>query len=530
LAAARWSQPPRLAIARAGAPMLAVAQSQARMIRSPAYWTLPSGRRFAAVGGCLLAILGFKFLLIARLGSPTPYFDQWAEPFDVYLPYLSHTLSFERLVLFHNEHRLLLTRLTALILLIFNGTWDPILQMLVGAVVHVAAIGFLLVALGRILKLTPLIFLLSFALLFYAVPFDWDNTLSGFQIQFYFLLLLSALSLLLLARAEGWSAEWLVGTLLATLGYFSVASGALILPAAIALALVQMALGRRKGAREFAGLALHAAIAIIILHDLLAYAARGTTDASLRQLFSSLMISASWPIAARSWPVVLQIVPAALVYAPVLILTARTFRQRPELSDRRWFYIALGCWLALQLIALSFGRTGGTIQSRYTDIFLIGVILNFAALLFLLTVDEPRKLLRCGAAIWIFAVLLGAGQKAVVNVIDEVSFRYASGQRQTENVKRFLATDDFAALDNKPTFDIPFTDAGLLRDTLRNPTLRAILPAELTGVQQHHRMRNMVLSQGPMLIPLGLALLMIVALFWVSRSSGEPDFATSERD
>jgi|tagenome__1003787_1003787.scaffolds.fasta_scaffold20964022_2 hypothetical protein len=493
------------------------------MIAPQSHWTRPFRSRSAAIGGCLLTILGFKILLIARLGSPTPYFDQWAEPFSVYFPYLSHSLSFGRLIEFHNEHRLLLTRLTDLALLILNGTWDPILQMLVGAVVHVAAIGILLIALGRVLKLDQLIFLLVFALLFHAVPFSWDNTLSGFQIQFYFLLLLSVLSLLLLSRAKAWSTEWLVGTLLATLGYFSVASGALILPAAIALALMQIALRQRSGVREFAGVALHAIIALVVLHDLLAYAPRtATVDASIRQLFSSLMITASWPIAARSWPVVLQVIPAAVVYGPMLVLTARVFRQRPAISDRLWFFVALAAWLALQLGALSFGRVGGTIQSRYTDIFIIGIILNFAALLFLLadpTEPKQRRFLSCGAAVWIFAVMLGAGQKAVGNVIDEVSFRYASGQRQTENVKGFLSTNDFAFLDNKPTYDIPFTDPKLLRDVLGNPTLRAILPGELTGVPQRRTLRDAVLSQGPMLIPIGLALLMIAALFSLSRSN-----------
>ena len=462
----------------------------------------------------MLAILGFKVLLIARLRNSTPYWDQWAEA-GVYLSYLSNTLSFDQLVAFHNEHRLLLTRATALALFVLNGSWDPILQMLVGAIVHVAAMGCLLIALGDILTRNRLLFLCVFTLVFYAVPFGWDNTLSGFQVQFYFLLLLGVLSLLLLSRARAWSAAWLVGTLLATLGYFSVASGALILPAAIVLALAQFAVGQRRGAGELAGIALQAALAAVLLHDLLAYAPRGAADVSVRQLFSSAMISASWPVAARSWPVALQMIPATLVWGPILLLTAQMLRERPALTDRRWRYVGLSAWIALQLIALSFARAGGTIQSRYTDIFVVGTILNFAALLFL-TAGRPepnrRRLLSWGAAIWIFAVMLGAGQKAVGNVADEVSFRFASGQRQAENVKAFLATNDFAALDKKPTFDIPFPDAGMLRDLLTNPALRAILPPELNGVAQRRPVRDAVLSQGPMLIPIGLALLVIAGM------------------
>jgi hypothetical protein len=107
--------------------------------------------------------------------------------------------------------------------------------------------------------------------------------------------------------------------------------------------------------------------------------------------------------------------------------------------------------------------------------------------------------------------MLGAGQKASGDVMDEVSFRYVSGQRQTENVKTFLTTNDFAALDNKPTFDIPFPDARALRELLGNPSLRAILPPELTGVERHRPVRRALLSQGPMFIPIGLALLLLAA-------------------
>src|SRR6185436_4129486 len=128
---------------------------------------------------------------------------------------------------------------------------------------HVVAIGCLLVGLGRILKLEHLILLLGFALLFWAIPFGWDNALMGLNLHFYLLLLLSILSLFLIARAPAWSPEWLLASLLATLGYLSFAPGSLILPAAIAVAVTQIAVGQRRGTRELAGIVAHAAIAMV---------------------------------------------------------------------------------------------------------------------------------------------------------------------------------------------------------------------------------------------------------------------------
>jgi hypothetical protein len=474
--------------------------------------------RRLAIGGCLAAVLGAKLWLIARLGNPTPYWDQWdAEAAGLYLPYLSQSLSFANWVAFHNEHRLLLTRATALALMLLSGSWDTILQMLFNALLHLSAIGFLLIVIGRVLNRTALMFFLVFALIFLAVPFGWDNTLGGFQMQFYFLILLGPVSLFMICHARAWSPWWLLGTLLGAAGYFSIASGALILPAAVILAVVQFALGRRTGPRELVGIAVHAVISIILLHDLLSYAPHvGTGGNSIGQMFSSIMISASWPIAAGSWPVVLRVIPAALVYGPILLLGALLLKQRPSIADRRWFYLALAAWLALQVFALSFGRAGGTVQSRYADIFVIGLLINCAALLYLIFAEpfgpKYRKLLFSGAAVWLLAVMLGAGQKATNNIVDDLSFRHSTGQMQTENVKNFLMTGDFAHLDNKPKLQIPHFSAERLRELLSQPALRAILPAALTGAAEQRGVKAAILSQGPMLIPLGLALMMMAAL------------------
>ena len=153
-------------------------------------------------------LLGAKILLIARFGMPTPYWDQWdAEAIGLYLPYLNGTLGLERFLAFHNEHRILLTRVNALTLLWLSGTWDPILQMLANAAIHVLGIALLVTLLGRLLDRTSLLFFLGLATLLFATPLGWDNTLGGFQIQFYYLLLLSPLCLHLVCHARALSAR-----------------------------------------------------------------------------------------------------------------------------------------------------------------------------------------------------------------------------------------------------------------------------------------------------------------------------------
>ena len=472
-----------------------------------------------ALAGCLAAVLGAKILLIARLGIPTPYWDQWdAEAAGLYLPWMEGRLDAAHWFAFHNEHRLVLTRASALALMRLTGSWDPIVQMLLNALVHVAAIGLLIALLGRLLDLARFLFLAAFTLLFFAVPFGWDNTLGGFQLQFYGLILLSVLSLHLIG-APAWSARWGFGTLLAALAYFAMASGALILPAAIALATLQIAFGRRNGARELAGIALHAVITLALLRDALSFSPHAT--ASIGAALDSLLVAASWPVAAASWPSILKIIPAALINAPVLVLALRLFRERPGLDDQRWFALALAVWLALQLLALSYGRPGGTPESRYSDIFLIGLVLNAAVWLHLL--HTPSRGLVFIASVWLFAVMLGAGQKATNNVIDGIAARVRTGQIQTENVKSFIATGDISHLAGKPLLHIPFPSAERLAGLLSDPRLRAILPPALTGAPEP-RVKTVIMTHGPMLLPLGLALLMLAALaVYRRRAVGSAD-------
>jgi hypothetical protein len=253
---------------------------------------------------------------------------------------------------------------------------------------------------------------------------------------------------------------------------------------------------------------LHIAITLALLRDALSFSPH--TTASIGATLDSFLVSASWPIAAASWPSILKIIPAALINTPVLILSVRLLKERPGLDDRRWFALALAGWLTLQLFALSYGRPGGTPESRYSDIFLIGVVLNAAAWLHLLH-TAPSRGLTFVASVWLFAVMLGAGQKATNNVIDGISARVRTGQTQTENVRKFVETGDFAHLAGKPPLHIPFPSAERLRDLLSDPKLRAILPPALTGAPEP-RAETVILTHGPMLLPLGLVLLMLAGL------------------
>jgi hypothetical protein len=120
---------------------------------------------------------------------------------SLYRPWLSGELKW---ILFaaHNEHRIFVSRMLSLILFWIGGDhWNPLLQMRVNALVHMAALGIVAgLLVGSLRASYRLAFLVLFVLLF-AMPFDWENVLVGFQSQFYILLLFTFPSLWLLSHA-----------------------------------------------------------------------------------------------------------------------------------------------------------------------------------------------------------------------------------------------------------------------------------------------------------------------------------------
>jgi hypothetical protein len=480
--------------------------------------------------GALAIILGAKLWLVANYGSSTPFWDQWVgEARQLYRPYLTGELSLGSLFAAHNEHRIFLTRLIALALFIVEGRWDPIMQTLVNAVIHSVGIGALVFMLSRTLDAARALLLAVLAALMFALPFGWANTLVGFQTPFYLLVLLAPASLWILYASAAWTTRWWLGTLVGILSYFTIASGALTLPAFAVIAAIQLGLGQRRGRGEVLGLLAHIALAAIILWDVSALPPPEEIQAkSLVNWYEPFSVVASWPVAKPSWPLILRAVTAIGLAIPVIVLAARLVQRRVSVRDPDWLVVAVACWTMLQMLALIYGRGITVLQSRYFDVLLLGPLASAAALLHLQS-DKAAAVRRASTAfacIWLAAMVSGLGQKAFDDIPGELAWRRETTEAQTRSLKSFLATGDFSALADKPLFQIPFPSAEYLRDTASDPIIRSILPPDLMNrPDPESKLKGVAIRQGQLLMPIGLALLMIALLLGAaaSRSAEQPN-------
>jgi hypothetical protein len=468
------------------------------------------------VGGCLAIILGAKLWLIAAYGSSTPFWDQWDEAKDLFRPYQSGTLKLADLFAAHNEHRIFLTRVLHLAQFAVEGRWNTVGETLVNAAVHVAAIGLLVVMLSRTLDLTGTLLLACLAMLCFTPPFGWGNTLVGFQLQFYLLVLLSPLSLWVLYPSAAWTPRWWLGTLLGAASYLTIASGALTLPAFIAVAVLQIACGQRRGAKELFGILAHTILAAALIWDIpvVPPADTGAIPKTFDGWLDIATLTASWPVSKPSWSVALRVLTALAIYAPVIALAIWLLKRTAPVRDPHWFPVAIACWAALQILSMLYGRGVAVLQSRYYDVILIAPFASAAALLSL-PVSGPtrRRGILVFACIWFAVITIGLGQKALGTIPDEFAWWRESVEPRTENLRNFLATGDFAAIADKPRFYIPFPSAEYLRDVASDPVVRGFLPPELTDRNAPpNKLNRYVLREGPLLIPVGLACLMLALL------------------
>ena len=112
--------------------------------------------------------------------------------------------------------------------------------MVANAALHVSAIVLLVTSFQRVLPRVSSLPFVLFSILVFALPLGWVNLLSGFQSQFYFVLIFSLLALRGFATSAALSWRWWTSLLCSVAAYFSLASGALTVAAALAVLILQM--------------------------------------------------------------------------------------------------------------------------------------------------------------------------------------------------------------------------------------------------------------------------------------------------
>jgi hypothetical protein len=177
-------------------------------------------------------------------------------------------------------------------------------------------------------------------------------------------------------------------------------------------------------------------------------------------------------------PVVMQ--------APALIALAVAFRRRD--TDRQAFLVfgGMAAWVWLQAAAMAYARYRSGLGSRYLDFVSAGTVLNFTAIVYLLTTvawraDVGRRVRNAVmglAVVWCGAVSFGVAW-AIPGLRRDIQTKIVESNEQERRVRAYLTSGDPKVLFEAGPMEIPYPDAARLQMFLDDPTIRSFLPREL---------------------------------------------------
>ncbi len=468
---------------------------------SPAASNQPTRQRWLALLAVFLVVFGARLWLIDRFGSPVPYMDQWdAEAQMVIKPWLNGEFSLAGLFSAHNEHRVLNSRLLTLALFCGNGQWDPLLEAVASSFLYAVLAVISVVGFSRLVEPRFRGAILIAVTLMGALPFGWENTLVGFQSQFYLLVLFSLLAMWGLGIQAPLSRGWWLGAAAGMLACLSMGSGffagAAVLAAMGMLFIKNPAAGWRRGDLATAAVCL----GLILFGFLTRTVVPG--HAVLRAQTIGVFVKSFGQCLA--WPWSANPAAALLVYAPLAALWWRSLR-RDEGRDpfRTRGFLLMSIWVVAQCAATSLLRGGGWQYppSRYSDLLAFGVLLNFCALLNLLggayALRRWRPAVFVAALLWVMFAGLGLARQTYTDVTAHLPAIRRRLQTQEKNVRDFVLTGDPSFVVGKKYPEIPYPDSSSITRVLADPKFRAILPPAL--LQEAHDSPNLALpDRGPL--------------------------------
>lgn len=433
----------------------------------------------ALAGALFLFLLAMKLTVIRLGGSPLPFADQWGHEANLlYIPYFEGSLGFRNFVIPVNEHRTLWNRIQELLLVVWSGQWDPILQMTTSAALH-AAIMTAVCAMfyrrfGRKYGLTAG-FLVAIV---FGIPFSWENTLQGIASHHYFLFGFSFLVIgfLVLRKSTGWA---IAGGLLAGVSsIFTMGSGWL----AVLACLPVLAYGAWRFKRPLGpeGGRLAVAVAVVLLGVNLIVFVPG--HAILRA--HSPMDFIWTALTAAAWPNAIFPPLAVVMWLPFLGHLYFYWVRRKEADRADEFLTAIGIWLLLQCATIGFARGASRlVPSRYFDMLAFQVVVNAMCLIRLFDwtaarADFSRIALKPAAALWTAFVVVGTANLGAFTMLADIPEWQRMQAKQLATLRSYLVTDDPEKINSKTREEIPYHDNAELIGYLRHPYVLTILPAE----------------------------------------------------
>ena len=397
-----------------------------------------------------LVIFGARLWLVNVAGVSIPYADEWEIGFYTITAWLNDTLTFSNIFKPYGEHPIALTRFLTLLLIALNGQWDPLLHMVVNAVIYTMTMVILVVILRKLLGNTLENWILLSIAIVAIPPYGWINILWGFQNCWYLLVFFSFLSLWGLLLSDNFTLKWWIGISSGLLACLNLASGFFALLIVIVLKLYLLAMNTEKIKQHLVTLSISIlTVSIFIIQLLKAPKHTELYSQNGHEFFTSLGKFMAWPWI--DYPGI-----SFLIYFPFLALVVTIVWLKRKPSQSELFIIALGGWVILQAIAMAFARGAGDgvhSISRYWEILSFGLIVNLFSFHFISQHEFGlpqliKRYINILACLWGILLLFGISD-ILVKSVPAIQHHHLRSSTHLKNIRTFYLTGDTNPLKNQ---------------------------------------------------------------------------------
>lgn len=449
--------------------------------------TIESGRlrRLEILALGLIAVfaaLAGRLMLIRDFGTVLPYQDQWRLiAIDVLQPWLKGTLSVGSFFQPANDHLDVLGRLYSFALLRANGQWNNLLEITLNAVLHGMTVLLLVITVVPAMSRFAAVVLALVAGLVAGLPYSWENSLFGAQINPILEVGFSLAYMRAMILAKNCSPGWWLGQAAAMLVLLTQRSGVLVLAPVAGLHLWRLWHGTGSRRAHVAGLLFVGLWSVMFFLIAPPFEETATMKAgSWRIVFDTILRQLGWPLSHPGW--------SLLIYLPLVWLALDRLGRRC-MSHPEVFLVLVGLWVAAHAAAIGYARGGVTtgFVSRYTDFLSLGYLANAACLMLLwqsLTGFRAKVWLAMLSAVWIGLSCWGLWRESVSGHAGyNLERRLIINQDNLTAVRTYLASGDLSALTAGHIRVSLYPHPPALVELLDLPRFRALLPPD-TGAAE----------------------------------------------
>jgi hypothetical protein len=446
----------------------------------------------------VVVVVFFHTLYVSLFSCEYPFWDQWDQLHAQLAPWWAGHGQLAQLFAPHNEHRILFTRLTSMVLLWLNqGHWNNLVEAYVNTVIWAGGLtSFFMLAMRDTPRLAPRVAFCVVVTIFSALPFDWENTLPGFQNQFFYMFGSALLMVTCATQRPDSNARSAVMTLIGVASLFTMGAGVMT-PIVGVLALGVRWVSNRQGSIRVAltmVILLSIAIAgLIILPHTAADAPRKATG--ITDHLHALLLVMAWPMTNLGG---LRSLFVPLIWTPFVLGMFRLVRHGKR-TEGECFLLGMACWVGLQAVAIAYarGHDMATVPWRYTDILVVGVMANIALAIRWIWAGAESPAQSRLAACWLGLAGVALGWIMLLRTPGDYAAMADRGRYtaiEAFHVSRFLASGDADQLKH-PGLEIPYPSATVLEQYLRDPEIRQIIELDEAHplgrvTRWAHRLRN----------------------------------------